>query len=88
MSDRARQPNQFVLLRHRRFAPSFWVQCLGVANDNVFKFALTVLVTYQLQPGWLPPAMAGLVIGALFILPFALFWATSGQPADPALRVN
>ena len=31
---------------------------------------------------WLPPAMAGLVIGALFILPFLLFSATSGQLAD------
>ena len=82
MSDQARQPNQFALLRQRRFAPFFWVQFLGAANDNVFKFALTVLLTYQLQLGWLPPAMAGLVIGALFILPFVLFSATSGQLAD------
>jgi hypothetical protein len=36
------------------------------------------MVTYQLSVGaWLPPAMAGLVIGALFILPFLLFSATS-----------
>ncbi|HVE53755.1 MAG TPA: MFS transporter, partial [Ramlibacter sp.] len=54
----------------------------GAANDNLFKFAFTVMVTYQLQVGWLPPAMAGLVIGALFILPFLLFSATSGQLAD------
>jgi 1-acyl-sn-glycerol-3-phosphate acyltransferase len=40
------------------------------------------MVTYQLQIGWLPPAMAGLVIGALFILPFLLFSATSGQLTD------
>jgi 1-acyl-sn-glycerol-3-phosphate acyltransferase len=39
-------------------------------------------VTYQLQISWLPPAMAGLVIGALFILPFLLFSATSGQLTD------
>ena len=31
---------------------------------------------------WLPPSLAGLVIGALFILPFLLFSATSGQLAD------
>jgi hypothetical protein len=37
-----------------------------------------VLVTYQLQVSWMPPALAGLVIGALFILPFLLFSATSG----------
>jgi 1-acyl-sn-glycerol-3-phosphate acyltransferase len=74
--------NQFALLGQRRFAPFFWTQFLGAANDNVFKFAFTVLVTYKLQVGWLPPAMAGLVIGAVFIAPFLLFSATSGQLAD------
>ncbi|MCW5651941.1 MAG: MFS transporter [Ramlibacter sp.] len=75
-------PNQFALLKQRRFAPFFWTQFSGAANDNLFKFAFTVMVTYQLQIRWLPPAMAGLVIGALFILPFLLFSATSGQLAD------
>ncbi|OSZ73957.1 MFS transporter [Hydrogenophaga sp. IBVHS1] len=73
---------QFALLRQRRFAPFFWTQFLGAANDNLFKFAFTVMVTYQLQVAWLPPSLAGLVIGALFILPFLLFSATSGQLAD------
>src|SRR5215212_3560287 len=54
----------------------------GAANDNLFKFAFTVMVTYQLQIAWMPPAMAGLVIGALFILPYLLFSATSGQLTD------
>ena len=76
------QPNQFALLRQRRFAPFFWVQFLGAGNDNLFKFAFTVMVTYQVQVAWLPPAMAGLVIGALFIAPYLLFSATSGQLAD------
>ena len=75
-------PNQFDLLRQRRFAPFFWTQFLGAGNDNLFKFALTVMVTYQIQVIWLPPALAGLAIGALFILPFLLFSATSGQLAD------
>ena len=75
-------PNQFALLRQRRFAPFFWTQFSGAANDNLFKFAFTVMVTYQLSVDWLPPAMAGLVIGALFILPFLLFSATSGQLTD------
>jgi 1-acyl-sn-glycerol-3-phosphate acyltransferase len=75
-------PSQFGLLRQRRFAPFFWTQFLGAANDNLFKFAFTVLVTYQLQVSWLPADLAGLVIGALFILPFLLFSATSGQLAD------
>ena len=75
-------PNQFALLRQRRFAPFFWTQFSGAANDNLFKFAFTVMVTYQLSVSWLPPALAGLVIGALFILPFLLFSATAGQLTD------
>ncbi len=76
------RPSQFGLLRQRRFAPFFWTQFAGAANDNLFKFAFTVMATYQLQLAWLPPALAGLVIGAVFILPFVLFSATSGQLAD------
>jgi 1-acyl-sn-glycerol-3-phosphate acyltransferase len=75
-------PNQFALLKQRRFAPFFWTQFLGAGNDNLFKFAFTVMVTYQLQVSWLPDKTAGLVIGALFILPFLLFSATSGQLTD------
>ena len=75
-------PNQFALLKQRRFAPFFWTQFSGAANDNLFKFAFTVMVTYQVSVSWLPPALAGLVIGALFILPFLLFSATSGQLSD------
>ena len=75
-------PNQFALLKQRRFAPFFWTQFSGAANDNLFKFAFTVMVTYQLSVSWLPPSLAGLVIGALFILPFLLFSATSGQLTD------
>jgi 1-acyl-sn-glycerol-3-phosphate acyltransferase len=75
-------PNQFALLGQRRFAPFFWTQFLGAGNDNLFKFAFTVMVTYQLQVSWLPASQAGLVIGAVFILPFLLFSATSGQLTD------
>ncbi|WP_291009951.1 MFS transporter [Hydrogenophaga sp.] len=78
----AHEGGQFALMKQRRFAPFFWTQFLGAANDNLFKFAFTVLVTYQLQVQWLPADLAGLVIGALFILPFLLFSATSGQLAD------
>ncbi len=75
-------PNQFALMGQRRFAPFFWTQFAGAANDNLFKFAFTVMVTYQLSVSWLEPSMAGLVIGALFILPFLLFSATAGQLTD------
>jgi 1-acyl-sn-glycerol-3-phosphate acyltransferase len=74
--------NQFALLTQRRFAPFFWTQFLGAGNDNLFKFAFTMLVTYQVQVPWLPNEFAGLVIAAVFITPFLLFSATSGQLAD------
>ncbi len=77
-----REANQFALLNQPRFGPFFWTQFCGAANDNLFKFALTVMVTYQLSVSWLPASLAGLVIGALFILPFLLFSATSGQLTD------
>ncbi|MBL8514229.1 MAG: MFS transporter [Betaproteobacteria bacterium] len=75
--------SQFDLLTQRRFAPFFWTQFLGAGNDNIFKFAFTVLATYHAAEwGGLQPALAGPVIGGLFILPFVLFSATSGQLAD------
>ena len=51
-------PNQFALLAQRRFAPFFWTQFLGAGNDNLFKFAFTVMVTYQLRVEWLPTGAA------------------------------
>ncbi len=74
---------QFALLGERRFAPLFWTQFLGAANDNLFKFAFTLLATYEAQRwGGVSPATAGFVIGALFVAPFLLFSATAGQLAD------
>ena len=71
------------LLHQRRFAPLFWVQFLGAANDNVIKFAFTLLATYSAATwGGVDPHYAGFFIGALFIAPFVLFSATSGQMAD------
>ena len=75
-------PSQFALLRQRRFSPFFWTQFFGAGNDNVLKFAFTVLVTYQLNVSWLPPEKAGLIISAVFILPFLLFSGYAGQLAD------
>ena len=75
--------SQFELLRQRRFAPLFWVQFLGAANDNVFKFSFTLLATYAASAwGGVDPKLAGFLIGGLFIAPFMLFSATSGQLAD------
>ncbi len=75
--------NQFALLGQRRFGPFFATQFLGAANDNVFKYAFTLLVTYKgAQLSTLDPALAVNLIAGVFILPFLLFSATAGQIAD------
>ena len=79
MSERS----QFGLLTERRFLPFFLTQFFGAGNDNVFKFAFTVLATYSAAEwGGMEPKSAGAVIGGIFILPFVLFSATAGQLAD------
>ncbi|WP_133648095.1 MFS transporter [Paraburkholderia flava] len=80
--DRAHE-SQFSLLREGRFAPFFWTQFLGAMNDNVFKIGFTSLVTYQAARfSGVDPKTAAFLISAIFILPFVLFSATSGQIAD------
>ncbi|MBQ5964186.1 MFS transporter [Massilia sp. ZL223] len=77
------QPNQFSLLTQRRFGPFFWTQFLGAFNDNLFKTALLVVLTYDaLSWTTLDPALLNNLIPGLFILPFVLFSATAGQVAD------
>ncbi len=74
---------QFALLAQSRFAPFFWTQFCGAGNDNVFKVAFTSLITYQAARfTGLDPGTAAFIISAVFILPFVLFSATSGQLAD------
>jgi len=78
-----RHPSQFSLLREQRFAPFFWTQFAGAANDNVFKNAFVVFVTFEAAS--LLRVDSGTIvnlIGAVFILPFMLFSASSGQFAD------
>ncbi len=75
--------SQFTLFGERRFAPFFWTQFLGALNDNVFKVGFSSLVTYQAARfSGVNPETAPFLISAIFILPFVLFSATSGQIAD------
>ncbi len=77
------QHSQFTLLTQRRFAPFLWTQFLGPFNVNVFKTALLTILTYDAL-SWTDldiPLLNNLIPG-LFILPFVLFSATSGQLAD------
>ncbi len=75
--------NQYGLMQAARFKPLFWTQFLGAFNDNLYKNALVVLLTFQ-SAQWTtmrPEILANLAAG-IFILPFFLFSATAGQLAD------
>ena len=75
--------SQFFLLKTRRFAPFFVAQFLGAFNDNLFKNALIVLLTFH-AASWttLAPEVLTNVAAGIFILPFFIFSATAGQLAD------
>ena len=67
--------------------PGFWAlfttQFLGAFNDNLFKTALAVAITFEAASlGKLGPTSLVALSGALLILPFALFSALAGQLAD------
>lgn len=74
---------QFGLLKQKRFGPFFATQFLGAFNDNLFKNALVVLLTFQ-AARWttLKPELLANLAAGIFILPFFLFSATAGQLAD------
>ncbi len=74
---------QFYLLRLRRFLPLFVSQALGAFNDNGFKQALVILVTYGLAgKNGMDSRLIITIAAGIFILPFFLFSATAGQLAD------
>jgi MFS family permease len=71
------------LLSSRRFLPMFLTQFLGAFNDNVYKQALLLVITY----GWIQQQYASVstlnnLAALLFILPYFIFSATAGQIAD------
>ncbi len=70
------------LLRTRRFLPLFVTQLLGAFNDNLFKNAMVLYVVYNLYSSETAEAAFSGVASALFILPFVLLSALSGQLAD------
>ncbi|MGI6442486.1 MAG: MFS transporter [Synergistaceae bacterium] len=74
---------QFSLLSKRRFLPLFLTQFLGAFNDNLFKSALVILITFRLaEQNGMNAQILITVVAGLFILPFFLFSATAGQLAD------
>ncbi len=70
------------LLNKRRFLPLFVTQLLGAFNDNLFKTAMVILVTYTIYSDPTKEAGFNALAGGLFILPFFLLSALAGQLAD------
>jgi len=70
------------LLRTRRFLPIFTTQFLGAFNDNLFRTAMVMLVIYGIYRDAEQEAAFSAIAGGLFILPFFLLSALSGQLAD------
>src|SRR5688572_31228896 len=70
------------LMRTRRFLPIFVTQFLGAFNDNLFRTAMVMLVIYGIYQDPEQEATFSAIAGGLFILPFFLLSALSGQLAD------
>ncbi len=61
----------------------FWVQFFGALNDNTFKNALVILITFHSSVLFgLNSSMLVALAGAVFIAPFFFLSATAGQMAD------
>lgn len=74
--------NSMHLLRTKKFLPLFATQLLGAFNDNLFKFAMVILVIYQIYNDPALEFQFSALASGLFILPFFIFSAVAGQLAD------
>lgn len=74
--------NPLPLLRERRFLPLFATQFLNAFNDSFYRTAIVILVVYSIYNDPTQEAWFSTIAQALFILPFFLFSAVSGQLAD------
>lgn len=76
------EKSQFRLLGTRRFLPFFLTQFLGAFNDNLFRNALIVSITFGASAAAHDAGVMANAAQGLFILPFFLFSALAGQLAD------
>ena len=70
------------LVRTRRFLPLFITQLLGAFNDNLFKNAMVLYVVYSVYSSEAAEARFSALASAVFIIPFFVLSALSGQLAD------
>ena len=70
------------LLGQRRFLPLFATQLLNAFNDNLYKNAMVLFVVYSVYSSEAAEAQFSAIASGVFILPFFLLSAVSGQLAD------
>jgi len=71
------------LMGQRRYLPMWIAQVFGAFTDNLFRWSLVVLATFQgLTVFNLPPDQMTPIAATVFTLPIFLFSAVAGQVAD------
>src|SRR4029079_3493590 len=70
------------LLKQRRFLPLFATQLLNAFNDNLLKTAMVMFVVYSVYNSAEAEGQFSAIASGVFILPFFLLSAMSGQLAD------
>ncbi|MBS3929462.1 MAG: MFS transporter [Sphingomonadales bacterium] len=70
------------LIHSRRFLPLFVTQLLNAFNDNLFKNAMVLFVVYSVYQSEQAEGQFSAIASAIFILPFFVLSAVSGQLAD------
>ena len=73
-----------IFKNNKSFLPLFLAQFAGAFNDNIFKNALIILLTFNasILPNNITSDFAVQITGAIFILPFFLLSSFAGQLAD------
>lgn len=72
-----------MILADKKFSPFFWTQFLGAFNDNFYKNALLLLITFKgIQIMGLAPSSTVAVASGIFILPFFIFSPIAGIICD------
>lgn len=75
--------SQFSLFKQKKFVSMFFTQFLGAFNDNIFKQALILILTYTAASKLgMKVSLLNNLAAMLFILPYFLFSALAGQIAD------
>lgn len=75
--------SQWQLMKTQRFLPLFITQFCGALNDNIFKNALAIYVTYVFSKQKGMDALVYVnIIAAAFVIPYFFLSATAGLLAD------